>query len=333
VTTWTNANGIDADVAREIVESASAHAKAMQAVRAAHPEAVDAFSATDLVSAPRLLRGRRAWEDQIVQDVGEGLKMFVGRAVHAYMHSRSRAETLSEERMAVVLTVDGKPVVITGQVDSYEEAGGGLVKDWKTTSVWSWKLGDKQAKPEHERQLNIYAWLLREHGFSVGLGEVAEFYLDWKKSEARRAKAGQYPPCGQVTWATPIWDYEDQLAYVTERARLHLRYRESDPESVPVCDAEERWQRPGAFKCKRTGMKKALNGGVFEVPDYASAGDAHTAAMVKLREFKAEDPKRSDDYFVDIVMGRDVRCADFCDLRYLCSHGRTVADRPPEEAA
>ena len=322
--TWTNVHGVDADIAREIVEASSAHEAALTRLRAAHPRAVDVFSATDLIGAPRLLRMRRAWANRIVEDVGEGLKAFAGRAVHAYMHSRCRAEALSEERLAVELDVDGTPVVVTGAVDHYEEAGGGLVKDWKTTSVYAWKLGDKQAKPEHECQVNVYAWLLEEHGFSVARGEVAELYLDWKKREAKKARAGSYPPVGQVTWKTPIWTYEDRLAYVVERARLHLRYRLAEPESVPVCEPEERWQRPGAFAVMREGKTRAENGGVFEVDRFESRGDAHTAAMVRLREAKEADPKRAADYKVEVRLGEDRRCQDFCNVRALCSHGQAV---------
>ena len=79
----------------------------------------------------------------------------MGTAIHEVFEKAASNAYVSEERLSH--TVDG--TVISGAIDyQFEDDGEVDLKDYKSTSTYSITSGDK---PEWERQLNVYAYLIR----------------------------------------------------------------------------------------------------------------------------------------------------------------------------
>lgn len=89
----------------------------------------------------------------------------------------------------------------------------------------------------HVRQLNLYAWLLRQHGYTVETAEVV--YIDMSQP---------------LRLGVPLWPEEQTLAYLQER---FAALEEVGPDALPEGvwgDEDEKWQCnycPVAAECQR----------------------------------------------------------------------------------
>lgn len=206
------------------------------------------YSATALVAPPRIRVLRERHDDDIEVDVSDLIWRSYGSAMHALMEHAGADDALQEERLS--MPVGG--AVVTGKPDLYTSAG--VLWDFKTTSVWS--VIDGTVKPEWEAQLNIYAALLRHHGFPVREVRIAAILRDWS---AGKAKGGDnYPRQAAQVLPVTLWPDDLAQAYVEARVALHLQSDTFDDDVLPVCGAEERWQDPSRFAVMKPGRKSAV---------------------------------------------------------------------------
>jgi len=113
-------------------------------------------SVTQLIDSPRVRILRKEHEEQIMEDAADMVWSVLGTAVHKMFEQHDADGHISEERLYA--EVDNW--IISGAIDIQraEDDGSVTVLDYKCTSVWSVIYG----KPEWEKQLNFYAWLV-EH--------------------------------------------------------------------------------------------------------------------------------------------------------------------------
>lgn len=106
---------------------------------------------------------------------------FRGSLVHGSMenfkeHEQSLDYLIERRLYGNVPRDDGSLIEVSGQIDNFHISGKKL-NDWKTTSlIYEAKL----PKPDHVKQLWVYAWLLRENGYEVESAEL--FYIDAKRT-------------------------------------------------------------------------------------------------------------------------------------------------------
>ena len=147
-------------------------------------EKVDGLRVTTLIDAPRIsqLRQRHKAPDE---DVSTMLYRILGSAAHLVF--QDGAEGLSnsyipEER----ITLDVGGVTISGQIDyQYMDDDKVSIIDYKVTAAYSVIYG----KPEWEKQLNVYAYLVR-HGKGVRVKDlnVCAIIRDYTASKAKTTK-------------------------------------------------------------------------------------------------------------------------------------------------
>src|SRR3972149_3813490 len=78
--------------------------------------------------------------------------------------------------------------------------------DYKYTSVWAIIKG----RSEWEKQLNLYAELLRRNGFPVRWLAVVPLLYDWRKDDA--AEREDYPPAPAFVYHVPLWEQQRAAA-------------------------------------------------------------------------------------------------------------------------
>jgi len=241
------------------------------------------ISATALLRPPRLQALEAMYWDQLEEDASERIWSLMGQVCHGILE---RADTTGVAERRLEIEVEGWTV--SGQMDRYHD---GLLQDYKV--VTAYKLKGGEIPREYVEQANIYAVLLRRHGFPVTKAEIVGILRDWSKMEARREPS--YPQRQVVLLNAPLWLEKDAEKFVRDRVILHQQARVT----LPECSTEERWAKPSVYAVMKTGRKTA----------------------VKLCETEAEAKIHcvAADYFVVKRSTVNTRCENYCSVSEFCS--------------
>ena len=257
------------------------------------------FTATELIAPARQRALMLQHDHELEVDVASRVWMVFGNAVHSLVERHGDDEhAIKELRLERAVRIDGKPYTVSGQID-YFDTERGLLLDWKTTSVWS-VLGGK-AREEWEKQLNIYAWLLRGQDEHVERIQAMSLLKDWSPSTKRRS-GPDYPDFAMQPFDIIDWGDEATEFYVRERVLEHLKARE-DVEAARCAD-EEVWRKPEKWALMKHGRKSA-------VKLYDDRGDCSNAAL-----------GLGEAHYVEHRPGSAVRCELYCDVSEFCSQWR-----------
>jgi len=250
-------------------------------------------SVTQLIDSPRVRILRKENDDHISEDAADMLWSVLGTAVHKMFEDNEVEGHISEERLYA--EVEGW--VISGAIDVQRgEADGKVtVLDYKCTSAWSVIYG----KPEWDKQLNFYAWLV-EHckDIEVGKLQIVAVLRDWQRKKAE--VDSQYPQAPIVMVDIPLWSFEERDAYVRGRVKIHqdAEFQRLTGEDLPPCSSEERWKKEDSFAVKKSGNKRALR--VFD-------------SMEQAEEYM------KDGMEIEVRKGKCVRCEDnYCKVAEFC---------------
>ncbi len=256
------------------------------------------YSATEIISPPRIQRLRKRHYDEIEQDVSEMLWSMLGSALHVVAERSVIPNHVNEERL--ILNVNG--VRLSGAIDlQHEQPDGVVISDYKFTSAWA-LMNDK---PEWEQQQNIYAYLVEKvKGKKVKKLEIIALVRDWSRREAMYK--ANYPQAPMQVIDVALWPLEKTEAYIIERLEMHRDSKVSADwgDELPPCTEDDKWIRETKFAVKKEGRKTAVR--VFDNQQEAD-------------ELLATLPAK-DKGFVEIRKGEPVRCTgNFCGVNQWCS--------------
>jgi len=251
---------------------------------------------TTLIDSPRISQLRRIHYPKLTEDVSQLVYRVWGSAIHEILSRETRNAYVSEERLSH--EVDG--TLISGAIDLQfigPEDDAVQMFDYKTTAAYGVTQG---IKPEWERQINVYAYLIRHvKGLSVKSASVVAFIRDWRQSDADTREG--YPPAPIHEMAVHLWAEDEQDRYVEERVRAHVNAEvQADFDDLPRCTDEERWAQPTKWAVHKGNNKRALK--LFDVE-------------VDAQTFAGE----SEDRNIQVRPGRYVRCESWCAVAPYCS--------------
>ena len=243
------------------------------------------FSVTELIKPPQI---RRLWEkhgEDVSIDVREEIWKLLGKGVHAVIE-QAESEGTKERRFHA----EHGGVTISGAIDLLGDDGS--VTDYKVTSAFAVKKGVKE---DWEKQLNLYAWLLRQNDITATKLNIVAICRDWMRS-----KVGQYnyPDSPVVVLSVPLWRDQRQDSYLNQRISLHTR------EVTTPCTPEERWAR-GAYQVNPMhsgGGKPRSFDSLNEATEFVNAKQTGSYKIIK-------PPLTSPKY---------VRCEGWCDVADFC---------------
>ncbi len=266
------------------------------------------LSITKLNDAPRIrLLEIRHW-NQLEEDVSEHIWRIVGNAYHYILAKTDPTHRLIEEKLEETL----HGMLIVGKLDIYDSPTKSI-DDWKVTSVWAMKF----PKPDWERQLNCYAWLLHKLGFVVEKININAMLRDWSKTELMRY-GGDYPLIPFKRLNVKLWSFEEQQKYMEERVLLHQGVMNLPDAELPLCSREERWAEDAKWAVYKNANKTALRvlGSEAEAKKY----------ILELGETK-------DKLIIKERPGCDKRCMEYCGVNKFCDYyQKTYGDRKDERA-
>lgn len=246
------------------------------------------YSATELLSPPRVRRLREQYDSAIETDVTDLMWQMLGSALHVVMERGQTEGHVTEERIFAEL--DG--VTVSGQIDLQSEEGGGVViTDYKFCSAWA-VMNDK---PEWEQQLNVYKWLVEtvKRKKVVGL-RICALIRDFNRHEVRE----NYPAAPIQMLEIPMWDSVSAEVFIRHRLEMHRNAKVAHDfgEPLPECSPEERWQSETTYAVKREGRKTAIR--VFKNIEEANELAQKEKGYVETRP---GEPKRCTGNFCGVA--------------------------------
>lgn len=253
----------------------------------------DTISVTTLIDSPLIAHLKKVHADDIEEDVSDRIYALMGSAIHGILE---RADTTAITEKRLTITVDG--VKISGQLDRLaliSDKGGvsGCLQDYKICSIWEYLYG---LKKDRENQLNVYAYLLKQHGYRVGKLQIVQIFRDWMKTKAINDSG--YPQNQVAVVNVPLWTEEKQLAYIRACIEAH--------KNVTECTPEEKWQSETTYAVMKEGRKSALR----VLPNY---DDAQLWMMNNVKE-------KIDKHSIVKRPGTAKRCTMYCQVNKFCPY-------------
>lgn len=255
------------------------------------------ISVTGLLKPPKAAVIERQHWDEIEEDVSDRVWALLGQVTHTILE-RANMTAIAERRLSI--EVEGWKV--SGGMDLYSDDG--VLTDYKLTSVWKLVKGDVE---DWEKQLNLYAVILRANGIEPKQMRVVAILRDWSRRDAEKDEA--YPQAAVVNVPIKLWPAEKAEAYMRERVILHRQARLSGV--LPDCTKEDRWERGEAWAVKRVGNKTAMRGGIFKT-------EAEARAFVGFDKDKE----------IEHRPGVSARCENYCNAFKWCAQGQSTVARP-----
>ena len=251
------------------------------------------ISVTSLISAPRIYQLKKRHGEELEEDVTDMIYRLLGNNTHHILESISAQleDVIAEKRYYG----DFLGWSLSGQIDLYETKTGTL-SDHKVTSVWSVLNG---VKPDFEKQLNIYAHLMRLNGVEgIKKLQIINYLRDWSK---RKANDKGYAPCQVAVQEIKMRDPAKVEQLINNRIKYHQECEVVPDDSLPECTPQERWARPTIFAVMKKGRKSALR-----LCDSLPKAEA----WISLNE-------KGDE--IVVRPGENVRCMGYCNLTKFCN--------------
>lgn len=257
------------------------------------------YRVTSLLKGVRETILERRHASEIKQDVADMVWLLFGTAVHGILEKHQESDTQIKETR---LKAQFGEYTLSGQFDLYDDATH-TVTDYKTASVWKIIFGDFS---DWRRQLLIYCLLLRKAGFDAQRGEIVAILKDHSKRDAK-LKA-DYPklPVQKICFEFTEEDFAECEEWINERFAMIREAEALSDEEIPICTAEERFNSGDKFAVMKKGRKTALR-----VLDNKESAEQWMAA-------------NGGDY-IDVRLGEDKKCADYCAACEFCSYFKEKA--------
>jgi hypothetical protein len=253
------------------------------------------ISVTQLIDSPRIAQLQQQHAGEQSRDAVDFVWSRFGTSVHTMFEESLKAtgsDVITEER----LFTETQGWKLSGAIDAQEVADDGVtISDFKVTSVWS-VVFDKSS---WHKQLNVYAYLVRKaKGQSVKKIQIVALLRDWVRRKAEQG--GDYPSAPIVVIDIPLWNDEQQDAYVESQIKMHIEATNTDQPLI-FCTSEEMWEKATVYAVMKKGRKSAVR-------LYKDEAEA---------EERAE--KEGSNHCVEVRKGEKTRCAgDWCGVSQWC---------------
>lgn len=253
------------------------------------------LSVTQLLKPMRAVVLELKFSNQITVDVSDRIWAVYGKLVHKLLHEANKDKAVTAEERYYV-TVRG--IKLSGGMDHIEFDRGHIL-DWKFTTVWKFLKG-KPTPIDYERQLNIYAELLRVNGSEVNSLEIVGLLRDFSKTEA--FGNDDYPQFQVERMPIPLWDRKKVRQYMVDRVEAY----KAALINPPHCTDDERWMRNEKWAVTKLGAKKAVR-----LLNTASDADAFAK-------------EKGAGFVVTHRPGENLRCKFYCDAKTVCAQAKEL---------
>jgi hypothetical protein len=185
---------------------------------------------------------------------------------------------------------------ISGQIDVFDTETGTL-SDYKVCSRY---VAADGVKEDWIAQCSINRLLMQRNGVTAEAAQIVAIFRDWSKMQVVRDK--DYPARQVAVLKVPLWPVKQTEQYVIDRIALH----EAARDNPPVCDMEERWERPTRWAHMQKGKKRAIK--LYDTKEQAEAAAEAAGGFAEQRP------------------GEATRCLHYCGVSAYCEYGRSLQE-------
>lgn len=250
------------------------------------------YSATSLVSPIQQTILKKRYPHANSEDAIDRVWSMYGSVVHSLLEEHGSDESFTEQRL--YSKVLGK--TISGQVDHYKE---GIVTDYKTTTAYK---VIKKDYSDWERQLNIYAWLFKQHNFKVRSLRIIAIIRDWKESETYKS---DYPQIPIEIIPITLWDDNKLESFVKDRVATLKVCEDYTDDQLPECTKDDMWETPTVWAVMKEGRKSAI-----KLHNSKEDAENHASNM---------SDEAGNSIYIQERRGERRRCAKYCNVSSVCA--------------
>lgn len=208
------------------------------------------------------------------------------------------------------IEIDG--MTISGTMDKFTKSKR-VLEDYKNCSVYMYM--NPSAQKKWGAQQNVYAYMLRRHGYEVETSDIMAIFRDFSNSGILRSK--DYPKHPVARLPVTLHDDATIEKYLKKRVQLH---RMADEGNVPECTPKERWHTTDKYAIKEKSRKKALR-----VLDSEKAVEEWMYA----NDFKYDKKNLK----VEFRPGNDNRCENYCSMSSVCPQFKKIQEQKSNETS
>ncbi len=266
------------------------------------------YSVSELIAPVQQVILKQRYWDKLTEDASDGVWKLLGKAVHYILDKGAGKNELHEERL--VHKIMGKKV--SGAFDLY--SGMRKLSDYKVTSAWSAVYGSRVQ--DWTAQLNLYAYLLRQHGYPVEELEVIAIYRDWSKGKANDLS---YPQKPVDAVNLKLWDEESQRKYLELKVKNLIIAENDKDEDLNECSEEQMWSKPNTWAIMKPGRKSAVK--------------VYTDELEFNQHLQELANKPNENSYGQKRPGARTRCENYCPVRDFCHQYKRYKEtqETPEE--
>jgi len=213
------------------------------------------LSATTLMKPVRAYWLTKRYGDSLSMDILDRLSSKFGDAVHASFSQVQTRNVLKENRVSKSVVINGQPYTLSGKYDILaKENGIWVLKDIKTTSVWSYIFRGKDE--DYCKQLSIYRWLLSSDYMIDDTSYIHFIFTDWQSSKAKQDTEGTYPKHKiKANYPVKLMDVSETDDYIMARLQEFHNNREVADDQLPLCTDEELWRTDNQWAVWKQSQK------------------------------------------------------------------------------
>lgn len=268
------------------------------------------ISVTSLIGAPqRKILSSRHHHEMYVDPVKDLWPSFMGNCIHLVLETQAKKNPnyLVEFRLGMVVTVDGKKILVHGKFDLYDRVAEDL-EDWKITRPTS-ILYDKT---DHIMQLNVLRMICKANGYPVK--RMCDVYM-FPHLDAKSANIEGYPTRNAMRVYVDVLPDDQVMKYIYDRTKKHLANKDCDDEDLDYCTDAERWIRGSTFKVYFRKKGKGIQ-------DFSSKAAHYFATELEIKAWAAKhDASGGEEYNIKEYKEAPKAC-DYCDSRPFCHQWR-----------
>ena len=252
------------------------------------------YRVTSLLKGIREAILERRHHDEIEDDVSNRIWLLFGTAVHSILESQKELDhEIKETRLKVPIG----DYILSGQFDLYN-AETKTITDYKTCSVWKVIYGDYK---DWRKQLLIYAYMMRDAGFSVEHGEIVALMKDHSKTKGE-FKPG-YPdyPVKVIRFNFTEKDFAEIEQWLIQRFSEIAEAEQLSDDELPLCTPEERFNSGDKYAVMKKGSKTARR-------------------VLDSRENAEKWQSENGGDYIEVRQGEDKKCLPYCNASEFCNY-------------
>lgn len=143
---------------------------------------------------------------------------------------------------------------------------------------------------------------------------IGAFLKDWDQKKANQKP--DYPQTVVTFVEQPHMPFEEVEDYIKDRIAYLDGYADTSIDDIPLCSDKERWKDEDVYKVYDT-TSKAIN----------PQSRGNSATLAEAEGTKAEwEAKNKHKHRIEFFEGGYPKCVKYCDMRFHCRFGKTVAE-------